>query len=327
MALKNPKIAIIQHAPVFLNLEQSLHKAVALIREAADQGANIIAFAECWLPGYPVWLDFAPEAAVWGNKGAAALYQILAENAVKLGDENLQCLQELSDQTGCHIIIGAHEKKGASLYNTSFYFSPGQQDLPLHRKLMPTYTEKLVWGAGDGSTLPVIKTDHGMLGSLICWEHWMPLARAAMHAKGEDIHVAQWPIVKDLHQLASRSYAFEGQCYVLAAGSFMRKRQIIEGLTSHKNYSQDAYNLLCTIPGEMDELIHNGGSAVIAPDASYVREPLFDQETTLYAELDMDRITHGHLTMDTNGHYSRPDVFHLSVDSREKNNVDFNPEK
>lgn len=323
MILKNPNVAIIQQAPVFLNLEQSVTKAVQLIHEAANKGANIISFAECWLPGYPVWLDFAPNAALWADKGATALYKLLAENSVSLDDEHLARLQQTSDETGSHIIIGAHERKGGSLYNTTFYFSPGQESLPLHRKLMPTYTEKLVWGAGDGSTLPVIETDYGIIGSLICWEHWMPLARAAMHAKGEHIHVAQWPVVKDLHQMASRTYAFEGQCYVLAAGSFMSKRQVIEGLTSHTEYAPEAFDLLSSMAGGMEDLIHNGGSAIIAPDASYVVEPVFDQEMTLYADLDLGKITEGHLTMDTSGHYSRPDVFELSVDTREKNGVSF----
>jgi predicted amidohydrolase len=188
---------------------------------------------------------------------------------------------------------------------------------------MPTYTERMIWGRGDGSTLSVIGSKHGNIGGLICWEHWMPLARAAMHAKNETVHVAQWPAVKELHQLASRHYAFEGQCFVLAAGSILNRRAIIEGYHSLGLPNRGEMEILDAIPGKDEALILQGGSAIIGPDAGYLAGPVFDESCILYADIQPERITEGHLTLDTSGHYARPDVFHLAVDDREQSNVTF----
>ena len=149
----------------------------------------------------------------------------------------------------------------------------------------------------------------------------MPLVRAAMHAKYETLHVAQWPSVKELHQLASRHYAFEGQCFVLAAGSVLSRGEILAGFDSLGLAGNEAIELLQTIPGEDKDLILKGGSAVVAPDGDYVAGPVFDEPCILYAEIEPERITQGHLVLDTHGHYSRPDVFHLEVDDRPQLNV------
>ncbi len=151
----------------------------------------------------------------------------------------------------------------------------------------------------------------------------MPLARAAMHAKGEVIHVAQWPSVHDLHQLASRHYAFEGQCFVIAAGSVLTKGEIIEGFRSLGKADSEALELLEALPGDDDKLIMKGGSAVIGPDSRYVAGPIFEEACIIYAELELDRITEGHLVLDTDGHYSRPDIFHLEVNDEPQRNVTF----
>jgi predicted amidohydrolase len=188
---------------------------------------------------------------------------------------------------------------------------------------MPTYTERLVWGRGDGSTLSVLDTEYGVLGGLICWEHWMPLARAAMHAKHEAIHVAQWPSVKDVHQLASRHYAFEGGCFVLAAGCILSRRDILEGYGSLGLASDEGLEILEEMPGGEDDLILNGGSAVIGPDSDYLAGPLFDEPGIIYAELQLERIIEGRLTLDTSGHYARPDVFQLAVNDQPQLNVVF----
>jgi len=320
---KNPTLAIVQEPPVFLNLEASLEKAVGHIRDAAAGGAHIVAFAECWLPGYPVWLDFSPNAAIWDEKGAKVLYRLLAENSVVAGDKHLAALQALSDELGVYIVMGTHERAGGTLYNTSFTFSPGATAPAPHRKLVPTYTERLVWGRGDGSTLAAVETPWGNLGNLICWEHWMPLARSAMHSKHEAIHVCQWPVVKDMHQVASRHYAFEGRCAVAAAGSFMRKSDVIDGFLSLAVDEPEALAMLEAMPGEMDDIIHAGGSAIIAADGAYVAEPVFDRSCTVTATIDMAHQREQTQTLDTNGHYSRPDVFELSVNTRSQPGVVF----
>jgi nitrilase len=317
------KVAIIQHAPVFLNLEESLAKACVLIEEAASGGASVIAFPETWLPGYPVWLDYAPQAALWDYGPAKALYRRLVENSIAIPGEHLERLLGMARTTGAYLVMGVHERLGGTLYNTMIHIDANGQDFQIHRKLVPTYTERLVWGSGDGSTLSVLPGEFGNLGGLICWEHWMPLARAAMHAQGEILHVAQWPAVKELHQLASRHYAFEGQCFVLAAGSVLSRGEILEGYYSLGQAREEATELLEAIPGDEADLILSGGSAVIGPDSHYVQDPVLDRACILYAEVCPERIVEGHLALDTQGHYSRPDVFHLAVNDQPQVNVSF----
>ena len=321
------KVAVVQHAPVFLNLEESLRKACVLIEEAADHGAQVIAFPETWLPGYPVWLDFSPNAALWDHPPAKALYRLLAENSISIPGPHLDRLLQTAGKTGAYVIMGAHERLGGTLYNTMIYLDRDGQRFQVHRKLTPTYTERLVWGRGDGSTLSALDIDYGVLGGLICWEHWMPLARAAMHARYETIHVAQWPSVKDLHQLASRHYAFEGGCFVLAAGCILGRRDVLEGYRSLGLANNEGLEMLEAMPVEEDDLILNGGSAVIGPDTNYLAGPLFDGSGIIHAELQLERITEGHLVLDTGGHYARPDVFHLEVNDQPQPGVVFESQR
>jgi nitrilase len=320
---QSPTLAIVQEPPVFLNLKASLEAAVRHIRKAATDGANIVTFAECWLPGYPVWLDFAPNAAIWDDPGGKALFRLLAENAVVQGDEHLRALQKLADELSIFIVMGTHERAGKTLYNTSFTFSPGADGPMPHRKLIPTYTERMVWGRGDGSTLVAAETPWGNLGNLICWEHWMPLARAAMHRLDETIHIAQWPIVKDMHQVASRHYAFEGRCAVAAAGSYMNKEHILDGFRSLGSNESAAEAMLASMPGENTDIIHKGGSAIIAPNGDYLAEPLYNKSGTLLAEINIQQILEEAMTLDTDGHYSRPDVFDLKVNTSPMTGVSF----
>lgn len=317
------KVAIIQHAPVFLNLEQSLAKARTFVEEAANQGAQVVVFPETWLPGYLVWLDYAPNAGLWDYPPANGLYCLLAENALVVGSQPFDSLLRMAGETGVYLVMGAHERFEGTLYNTIVYVDRNGKDHQIHRKLVPTYTERLVWGRGDGSTLSVMDTEYGVLGGLICWEHWMPLARAAMHAKMETLHVAQWPMVKELHHVASRHYAFEGQCFVVAAGCTLTRKQILDGFHSLNEPNNPALELLESMPGDDDDLLLRGGSAIIKPNCDYLVEPVYDRETIIYGDIQPRLITEGHLLLDTNGHYSRPDVFRLEVDDRPQTNTVF----
>jgi len=320
------KVAIVQHAPVFLNLRESIQKARRLVEEASREGAELIVFPETWLPGYPVWLDAAPGAALWDHPPARALYRLLAANAVEIPGSELEALLDMAREAGAYLVIGAHERDGGTLYNSLIMVDRDGCRCTVHRKLMPTYTERLIWGRGDGSTLTALETDHGTLGGLICWEHWMPLARAAMHAKREVVHVAQWPWVKELHHIASRHYAFEGQCFVLAAGSVLSKGEILAGYRS-LGVESDALDILQAIPGESDLWVMRGGSAVIGPDAGYVAGPVYDEACIVYADVDLDAVVEGHLTMDSDGHYARPDVFRLEVNDRPQHRVVFGSDR
>lgn len=319
MSEKNVKVALVQQPPVFLNLPQTLAKAEIIVEECAKNGAKIIVFPETWLTGYPIWLDEAPKAALWDYAPAKRLYQYLSENSLQIPGAECSHLQKIAKQNAVYIVIGVHERRGGTLLNTTVYLAP-DGGYKIHRKLTPTYTERLVWGVGDGSTLNVLETPYGILGGLICWEHWLPLARAAMHAKGEIIHTAQFPTVHERHQIASRHYAFEGQCFVLTSGCVMSKSDVLEGFESLKTGDKEVFDLLDSME---KDLLQRGGSAIIAPDASYIVEPVFDASGIIYGELELDLVKQGRLLLDTDGHYSRPDVFELRVNEKPQRNVTF----
>lgn len=323
MSENTVKAALVQHPPVFLNLPKTLAKVAELAEECGSNDAKIVVFPETWLTGYPVWLDEAPKAALWDYAPAKRLYQYLTENSLRIPGEEFEFLRETTKKNSVYLIIGVHERCGGTLYNTIIYFTPNG-DFKTHRKLVPTYTERLVWGAGDGSGLNVLETPYGILGGLICWEHWMPLARAAMHSKNEVIHVSQFPTVHERHQIASRHYAFEGQCFVLTSGCVLTKNDVLEGFASLEIDDREVFDLLNSM--EKEDLMR-GGSAIIAPDLSYVVEPVFDEKTIIYGELNLDLTKQGRLLLDTDGHYSRPDVFELRVNDKENRNVRFASEQ
>jgi predicted amidohydrolase len=208
-------------------------------------------------------------------------------------------------------VIGANERVesgpgNGTLYNSLLTFGPDGSLLNRHRKLVPTYTERLVWGQGNATGLRAVASDVGRIGGLICWEHWMPLARQALHEAGEDIHVAVWPTVKEMHVLASRHYALEGRCFVLAAGLLMQVDELPTELESPQDL--DGSDLLLT-----------GGSAIIAPDGSFVVDPVYGDETIITAHLDLAAIDRECMTLDVTGHYARPDVFDFRIRRHEPN--------
>jgi nitrilase len=320
---KNVKVALVQEPPVFLNLRETVAKAGEITAECAAEGAKIIVFPETWLPGYPIWLDDAPEAALWEHPPAKRLFRYLFENSPEIDSEEVRSLCGTARENEAYLVVGIHEREGASLYNTTLYISP-DGSFKKHRKLTPTYTERLVWAVGDGSTLNVVETPYGTLGGLICWEHWLPLARAAMHSKHEVIHTAQYPTVHERHQIASRQYAFEGQCFVLASGCVLNKQDALAGFDSLGTGDREVRGLLESM---RNDRLMRGGSAVISPDISYVTEPLFDDPSTVYAVLDLAKVNEGRLLLDTDGHYSRPDVFSLTVNTRRNRNVIFSQDE
>ena len=321
----NFKTAIIQAPPVFLNLNETLIKAEGLLKDAAENGANVIAFPETWLPGYPVWIDSAPNSSIWDHAPAKELFAILYDNSVEDIEKTFKPLMKAAKLYSVYLIMSFHEKKNGTLYNTTIYISKNGKDYKLHRKLVPTYTERLVWGRGDGSTINVMQSEYGNIGGLICWEHWMPLARAAMHSLGETIHTACWPWVHELHQIASRNYAFEAQCFVLACGTLLSMNEVLEGFDSLNVNKPGARDLLASMPYKKDDIILKGGSAVIGPDAAYISGPDFENQI-IYADVNTEMIAERRLFLDTDGHYSRPDIFSLEVNTRPMENVKFKVE-
>ena len=301
---KDPFVATaIQHPPVFLDLAASIAKACTLIEEAAADGASLIVFPETWLPGYPVWLDEAPNAALWGNPAAIAVWRRLFENSVSLSGGEVKQLQAAAKNANALVVMGMHERLKGTLYNTMLFLGADGEVVGVHRKLMPTYTERLVWGQGAGDTLTVYDTPLGRIGGLVCWEHWMPLTRYALHDQQELVHIAQWPTVKEMHLVASRHYAFEGQCFVVAAGTTLRMRDL-----AHLELV-----LLKEIPKQPDDFLQRGGSSIIAPDGTCLAGPTYDEVGLISAEINPALAIDGRLTLDVTGHYNRPDLFTLQI--------------
>jgi predicted amidohydrolase len=301
------KVAAIQAAPVYMELEASLKRALSLISEAASLGAQIVVFPETWLPGYPAWLDCCRDVALWDYEPVKRVYARLVENSVVVPGPATDALAAAARDNSVVLNISVHErvKEGpgrGTLYNTMLTFNDDGRLLNRHRKIMPTYTERMIWGQGDGSSLKAVETSAGRTGGLICWEHWMPLARQALHVSGEEIHIAAWPQVKEMNLVASRHYAFEGRCFVVACGALMRARDLPPELELIESLKNDA-----------DSLTLRGGSAIIAPDGRVIAGPVFDEETILTADIDTSRIAEESLTLDVTGHYSRPDIFEFEL--------------
>jgi len=303
------RVAVVQDVPA-ASLADGLVRTRELCEKAARGGATLIAFPETWLPGYPAWLDVTRDAALWNHPPVKRVFARMAENSLVVAGESGAALASIARDLNVTLVIGVTERVDAgvgrgTLYNTLLTYGPGGALLNHHRKLVPTYTERMVWGNGDAEGLAAVVTPAGRVGGLICWEHWMPLARQALHDSGEDIHVAVWPNVHEMLQVASRHYAFEGRCFVLAVGSLLRASDLPPELEPHPDRVSSP-----------SQLVLRGGSAIIAPDGSYVAGPVFDEPCILTADLDLGAVREELMSLDVAGHYSRPDALELRVTRR-----------
>lgn len=293
------RVAIVQ-AEVAPDLASGLAKTGTLVRQAASDGARLVALPETWIPGYPSWLDKCRDVALWNHPPVKAEYARMAANSVVVAGESGEALGAIAREAGVTLVIGVVERVEAgpgrgTLYNTLLTYTPDGTLANHHRKLMPTYTERMLWGAGDTNGLRAVDTPSGRVGGLVCWEHWMPLARQTMHDSSEDIHIAVWPSVDEMHQVASRHYAFEGRCFVLAAGSLLKTSALPPDLEVH--------------PERRTEWALRGGSMIVAPDGSVLAGPVFEREAIVTAELDFEHVRRESMTLDVTGHYARPDCF------------------
>lgn len=300
------RVAIVQ-AEVAASLAEGIANTESRVRETAQFDAQLVVFPETWLPGYPAWLDVCGDAGLWDHPPAKAVFERHASEAVDVMGEGGAALSRIAKEAKVILVVGVVERVTAgpgrgTLYNSLLTYGSDGALLNHHRKLIPTFTERLVWGAGDTRGLKGVDTPAGRIGGLVCWEHWMPLTRQALHDSGEDIHVAVWPTVHEMHQIASRHYAFEGRCFVLTAGSIMRASQLPTELTPHPDKVKSP-----------DDLVLRGGSAIVGPDGEYLIAPVYDKATILHAELDLGAVRREQMTLDVSGHYSRPDCFDFKV--------------
>jgi nitrilase len=299
-------VAAVQAAPVFLNREATVEKACALIAEAGQAGARLIAFPESFIPAYPDWVWAVPAG---DTRVLNRLYAALLANAVEIPSPATDRLCEAARKSNAWVVMGLTERNseasGGSLYNSLLYIGPDGQILGKHRKLVPTGGERLVWAQGDGSTLEIFDTELGKLSGLICWENYMPLARYALYAWGVQIYVAAtWdrgePWLSTLRHIAK-----EGRMVVLSCCMALRTADIPDTLELKERFYSDA-----------GEWINTGDSAIVGPDGDWLAGPLHEQEGILYAEVDPEGLRGAKYMLDVAGHYARPDVFSFTVNRR-----------
>lgn len=288
------KVAVVQAAPAVLDLAGSIDRACAWIRRAR---ADLVAFPETWIPCYPTWCD-GGTLGTWDHRLAKKAHARLVRNSLAIPSRETKRLCDAARKSRSAVVIGVSERGGSTIYNSLLFLTRKGEIAGVHRKLVPTFGERLVWGYGDASGLKSHDLGGVKVGGLVCWEHWMPIPRQILHESGEQVHVAAWPSGKEPHQIASRHYAFEGRTFVLSACSVMSK----------SDFPRD-FELLDDVTGL------NGGSAILGPDGAYVAGPVFDREEMLSADLDLDRILEEKQSLDVAGHYSRPDLFRVTVRS------------
>lgn len=307
------KVAIAQIAPVWLDREKTLEKILDYTEQAAAQGCDLVVFGEGLLPGYPFWIELT-DGARFNSQIQKDIHAHYIDNAVQIEAGHLDKLCTLAKEKKIAIYVGcienAADRGGHSLYCSLVYINDTGEIKSVHRKLMPTYEERLTWSPGDGHGLRVHKLGKFTLGGLNCWENWMPLARASLYAQGEDIHVAVWP--GGLHNTLDTTpfMAKEGRSYVIAASSVMRKSDFPEG-TPH----------LELILENAPELLANGGSAVASPDGSWLIEPCVGEEKLLVATVTHQNVRAERQNFDPVGHYSRPDVLKLSLNRERQSTI------
>jgi nitrilase len=303
-SLSKFKAAVIQAAPVLFDREATVEKTCRLSAEAAKKGANLILFPEAFIPAYPRGLSFG---AVIGSRSPRGrlTWERYWEQSVDVPGAATEALGEAAQTANAYLAVGVIERdtqfSGGTLYCTLLYFGPDGSLLGKHRKLKPTGSERLIWGEGDGSTLTVLKTTIGRIGGLICWENFMPLARTALYSKGIEVYLAPTADSRDIWQAAIRHIAFEGRCFVLSSNQFVTKSMYPSDLAGIEELESQP------------EIMCRGGSAIISPLGEVLAGPLFDEEGMLLADLDLADIARSRFDFDVVGHYSRPDVFQLTV--------------
>ena len=308
------KAAIVQHSPRLLDREATVQLAAELVAEAARAGAELVVFPEAFVPGYPAWIWRLRPGSDWTL--CEALHKRLLDNAVDLNQGQLASIQEAARDNHVTVVCGLHEREGglsrATLYNTLVTIGPDGGLLNRHRKLMPTNPERMVWGFGDASGLRVLDTPCGRIGSLLCWENFMPLARFALYTQGIDIYIAPTYDSGEGWIGTMQHIAREGCCWVIGAGVALRNRDIPDDLPGRESLYTDS-----------EDWINPGDSLVVAPGGRIVAGPLHEQQDILYADIDLEQVAISRRTFDVAGHYSRPDIFTLHVDTQPQSPVEF----
>ncbi|MDQ1386692.1 MAG: nitrilase [Acidobacteriaceae bacterium] len=301
------QVAVVQAAPVAFNRERTLEKVHDLARQASEKGARLVLFPEAFVSAYPRGLNFG---AVVGSRSEEGREQFRRywESSVDVPGPAVNALGRTAKSYGIYLVVGVVEREGGTLYCTVLFFAPDGSYIGKHRKVMPTASERLVWGFGDGSTMPVFDTALGKMGAVICWENYLPLMRAAMYAKGIELYCAPTADPRDSWIASMRHIAVEGRCFVLSCNQFNRRRDFPADYSS--SFGDDP-----------EVIVTRGGSCIVDPFGNFLAGPNTEGEAILTAEIDRAQIIRGKFDLDVVGHYARPDIFHLHVDERPKEPV------
>ncbi|WP_299273195.1 carbon-nitrogen hydrolase family protein [uncultured Psychroserpens sp.] len=309
------KVALAQISPVWLNKTETLKKVEQTIIEAGEQNAELIVFGEGLVPGYPFWLALTG-GAEWNTNVNKELHAHYVSNSITIEKGDLKTICELAKQYGIAIYLGIIERPldrgGHSVYASLVYIDNSGTIQSVHRKLQPTYDERLTWSPGDGNGLRVHPLKDFTLGGLNCWENWMPLPRAALYGLGENVHIAVWPGSDHNTKDITRFIARESRSFVLSVSSLM----------TTDDFPTDTPNL-DQILKKAPEILANGGSCIAGPDGEWLVEPVLHKEGLIYHTLDFNRILEERQNFDPVGHYSRPDVTQLSVNRERQSTVSF----
>lgn len=301
------KLAIVQKAPVFLDKQKTIDTAVATVEEAATNGAELVVFTEAFIPGYPAWVWRLRPGGDWSL--SEELHERLLNNAVVMESDDLAPLYKAAKNNNVTIVCGIEERDSqlsqSTIYNTVIVISPDGTLLNKHRKVMPTNPERMVWGFGDASGLKVVDTPVGRVGTLLCWENYMPLARYALYSQGVEIYIAPTYDSGEGWIGTLQHIAREGCCWVVGCGNLMKGSDIPNNFPDKESLYPDA-----------DEWINPGDSLVIAPGGEIVAGPMREEAGILYCEVDSQKVGIAKRALDVTGHYSRPDIFQLHVNTQ-----------
>ena len=302
------KVAVAQVSPL-AGKAPTIAKIADFAAQAADKGAELVLFPEALVGGYPRGAAFGAVVGLRTDEGREEFHQYW-KDAMDVPSDECSQLGEIAACNKLYLVVGVIERDAATLYCTVLFFSPDGALMGKHRKLMPTGSERLIWGYGNGSTLPVFDTPIGKLGAVICWENYMPLMRAAHYAKGIQLYCAPTADGRDTWLPTVRHIAMEGRCFVLSANQFARKSDYPE------NYGVS--------PSDSEAIVSRGGSCIIDPMGNVLAGPDFSGECVLVADVDLAATIRGKYDFDVAGHYSRPDVFELRVNESDTRPVVFN---